>query len=183
MWENNRPQPRPVWGSHRLTDNGNPGLLPEVWTPPAMSAESAALAVTVSAAHLPLSPRGTWLPGPTRGNALAGLCENNIMLFFQSSWLRTRCPECSQVERSFLVPSSQRRKEQLPGSASNNNTRKGVQTLPGSLPLWQPGLEASEAREDGVVKICWPGHCVYFTEQVITVARFFKEKEKAKKAE
>lgn len=105
-------------------------------------------------------------------------------VFPRVCWLRTRCPKRRQVKRSFLVPSSQRRKEQLCWLGLQFTKPGGhlhVQTLlPRSLSLCQLGVtEASEAREDKGLSRYVDRDTAYISQsRLLRSHRLCKEKER-----
>ena len=116
------PRAPPGLGSYHLRDNENPVFLREVSTPLVMPAESSAFRIK-SCRCSSSFVTDSLMPGPKKGNELAGLCENNKMLFFQNSWLRTHCPECSGVQRSFLFPALRGAKNSSSGLAPLNKAQ------------------------------------------------------------
>lgn len=60
-------------------------------------------------------------------NLQAGV-ENNTILFFQNSWLRTLCPKCSQVKHPSWFPALRGGKNSAAGLASNKQNL-GVATM------------------------------------------------------
>lgn len=114
-------------------------------------------------------------------NLQAGV-ENNTILFFQNSWLRTLCPKCSQVKHPSWFPALRGGKNSAAGLASNKQNlgvatmcRHTASTVSVTLDSLDWGLRHSGRQR--VVKTCWSCHCIYITERV-TRSRFCKEKEK-----
>lgn len=68
-------------------------------------------------------------------NLQAGV-ENNTILFFQNSWLRTLCPKCSQVKHPSWFPALRGGKNSAAGLASNKQNLGKLYIFQHILKLW-----------------------------------------------